>query len=311
MAESSGTTLFRPAARAHTPVLVGTGRLLSSANSLNAFTDGAVRLIGGPLGAVLLTVAGFDTLVCVDAATYLASAAAILASTRRPARTHPAGFTVRDVLTDLLDGLRVLRHDRFALPLLPITNVFLAANASLSAVLVPFGVTTLGGSEPTGVLLSGLGIGFLIGAPTARAFVDRVQPKYLLAGSQALTAAGFLALFHSSSLPLALPAAASIDVFGSLTLITPQTAIQRLIPNAALGRVSAVFFTGEAAASLLGALIGPMIAQTAGLTINADIAGTITLAAAVLAFTLLPRSPNLTPAHIANASDRTCAVMNT
>jgi hypothetical protein len=37
-------------------------------------------------------------------------------------------------------------------------------------------------------------------------------------------------------------------MFGSMSLVIPQTAMQRVIPNAILGRVSAVFLTGEATA---------------------------------------------------------------
>jgi len=40
VAESVGSVLFRPAAQAMTPAIVGTGSGLSSANSLNAVTDG-------------------------------------------------------------------------------------------------------------------------------------------------------------------------------------------------------------------------------------------------------------------------------
>src|SRR5207248_2781827 len=82
--ESTGTVLFRPAAQAHTPVVVGTGPLLSGANACNALTDGTVRLIGGPLGAVLLSTAGFTALVWLDVASYLISAVAIGATARRP-----------------------------------------------------------------------------------------------------------------------------------------------------------------------------------------------------------------------------------
>jgi hypothetical protein len=58
--------LFRPAAHAHTPAVVGTGPLLSSANALNALTDGTVRLIGAPLGGVLFALAGVRSVVLVD-----------------------------------------------------------------------------------------------------------------------------------------------------------------------------------------------------------------------------------------------------
>ncbi len=39
---------------------------------------------------------------------------------------------------------------------------------------------------------------------------------------------------------------------GSMSLVIPQTTLQRVIPDAALGRASAVFLTGEAAATLTG-----------------------------------------------------------
>jgi len=130
--------------------------------------------------------------------------------------------------------------------------VFLAANAALSAVLIPFGVERLGGSRQTGLLLSALGAGFLLGAPPIRVLVDRYQPRHLLAATLAATAAAFFLLFSSSSLAAALPAAAAAGMFGSMSLVVPRTVLPRVVPNAALGRVSAVFAAGGAAATLTG-----------------------------------------------------------
>ena len=67
-----------------------------------------------------------------------------------------------------------------------------------------------------------------------------------------------------------------------------QTAMQRVIPNAVLGRISAVFLTGEAAATLAGAATGPVLAQAAGLTAVAAAASLVTLAAAALAQLSVP-----------------------
>ena len=96
IAESGAGVLYIPAWQARTPAMVGTGTLLSSANSLNALADGAVRLIGGPLGGVLLTAFGVRWLIVADALSYLASAAAN-ALTSRPATqtTRPATQTTR------------------------------------------------------------------------------------------------------------------------------------------------------------------------------------------------------------------------
>lgn len=54
LAENSGTVLSAPALQARTPAIVGTGPLLSSTNSLTSVSSGTVRLIGGPLGGMLL-----------------------------------------------------------------------------------------------------------------------------------------------------------------------------------------------------------------------------------------------------------------
>ena len=96
IAESSGGVLYTPAWQARTPAMVGTGTLLSSANSLNALADGAVRLVGGPLGGVLLAAFGVRWLIAADALSYLASAAANVRTTRSPAQTtRPAAQTTR------------------------------------------------------------------------------------------------------------------------------------------------------------------------------------------------------------------------
>ena len=84
IAESGAGVLYIPAWRARTPAMVGTGTLLSSANSLNALADGAVRLVGGPLGGVLLTAFGVRWLIVADALSYLVSAAANALTSRPP-----------------------------------------------------------------------------------------------------------------------------------------------------------------------------------------------------------------------------------
>jgi MFS family permease len=288
IAENSGVVLYAPALQARTPAIVGTGPLLSSANSLTSFSSGIVRLIGGPLGGILLAVSGINSLICADALSYLLSAAAMFVTSRSGG--HAGRKTaIGHVARDLIEGARVLRYQPAARALLPVTVIFLAANASLSAVLIPLGIRRLGGSEHTGFLLSCLGAGFLLGAPVIRVLLDRAQPRNLLTASLTATAGAYFLLFTSSSLATALPAAAAVGMFGSMSLVIPQTAMQRVIPNAMLGRVSAVFLTGEATATLIGAVTGPFLAQAAQLTAVAAAASLVTLSAAALARLNVPR----------------------
>jgi MFS family permease len=313
IAESGAGVLYIPAWRARTPAMVGTGTLLSSANSLNALADGAVRLVGGPLGGVLLTVFGIGWVIGADALSYLVSAAAN-AMTSRPALGHATPeveaprharrtSTVRHVARDLTEGVRVLRGQPVARALLLVTVIFLAANASLSAMLIPLGIRRLGGGENTGLVLSALGVGFLLAAPLLRALLDRVPPRILLAATLTATAVGQFALFTSTSLVTALPAAVAIGTFGSMSEVIPQTALQRVIPNAVLGRIGAVFLTGEAAVGLLGAVGGPFLAQVIQLPGLAVAASLVTLAAAALTRLTVPRTPfRLQPKGLARAN---------
>src|SRR6202034_3885038 len=88
IAESSGATLYAPALQARTPAIVGTGPLLSSANSLATASSGIVRLIGGPLGGVLLAVCGIRWLICADTLSYLLSGVVLL-GTAQPRGVDP------------------------------------------------------------------------------------------------------------------------------------------------------------------------------------------------------------------------------
>ena len=264
VAESVGAVVFRPAAQAHVPAVVGTGDALSSANSWNAATDGVVRLAGPPLGGVLLVWAGFDVLVALDVVSYLVSAVAIAMTRKRSVARGGASTAAPSVWRGFVDGLKALGELPLARALLPLTGVFLAANAALSALLVPFGVRQLGGTAQIGFVLSALGAGFLGGAVVAR-WLDQVQPRVVLAVAQLATAGGFVALFAARELAVALPAAVAIGVCGSITLVVPQTALQRVAVNGFLGRIGAVFLVVEAFATLVGALVGPWLAESVSL----------------------------------------------
>jgi predicted MFS family arabinose efflux permease len=293
-AENSGAVVHAPAVQARTPAIVGTGPLLSSANALNSVSSGTVRLIGGPLGAILLTSLGIRWLICADALSYLLSAAAMFMTSRtgQQPRRHA---TISGAARDLIQGTRVLRAQPLARAMLPVMVIFLTANASLSAILIPLGIQRLGGGEHTGYLLSCLGAGFLLGAPVIRALLDLAQPRNLLTATLTATAAGYYVLFTSTSLVTALPAAAAIGMTGSMSLVIPQTTLQRVIPDSALGRVSAVFLTSEAAATLTGVVAGPMLAQAAHLAAAATAASLLTLTAAALAHLTLPPMPAVIP----------------
>ncbi|QFZ21334.1 MFS transporter [Saccharothrix syringae] len=271
--ESTGTVLFRPAVQAHTPVVVGTGPSLSGANAVNSLTDGVARLVGAPLGGALLVPVGFPVLVVVDAVSHLVSAGLVaLVSTGAAGAPGTGG--------GMAEGLRFLRSERTVWVLLRASTVFLAANAALGALLVPFGMAELGGPGAVGLVMSGLGAGFLLGVPPTRHLVDRVRVGPLVAGALVVTSAGFALLFAPTA-PVV--AAVVVGCAGSAVLVGVQTAVQRATPAPLLGRVGSVLFAGEAVATFAGALAGPALAGVASVRVVAWGACGVTLLSAVLA----------------------------
>ncbi len=82
-----------------------------------------------------------------------------------------------------------------------------------------------------------------------------------------------------------------------MTLVTPQTALQRVVPNAALGRVSAIFFTAEALATLASAVMGPALADATSFWTMAVASCVVSTVGALIGLALLPVSYELLPAR--------------
>jgi MFS family permease len=85
--QSALTALFEPTKNALLPTLVSPARLVR-ANALVGLNQNLGRLVGGPLGGLLLATGGLDTIVAVDAASFLLAAGLIAGLA--PGRPSPA-----------------------------------------------------------------------------------------------------------------------------------------------------------------------------------------------------------------------------
>jgi hypothetical protein len=65
----------------------------------------------------------------------------------------------------------------------------------------------------------------MLGAPTTRMALERLQPRFLLAAALTATAAGFFVLVTTPG--LAFPVAVTIGMFGSMSRTIPLTMVQR------------------------------------------------------------------------------------
>ncbi len=276
LVENAAATVFRPASRALIPAVVGTGPELAKANAITATTASIIRLAAPPLGALLLVGPGMATVLIIDIASYLLSAA-IIATIRAYPRTSEVG--------GVRPGIQYVVRHRALRGILLGQTLFLTANAGLTALLVPFTVNRLHAPGATiGYLISGLGAGYLMGAALSSKAQSWLGIRELLAATQLTTAAAFFLLVNSPNVAWAIGAAVLIGLPGSILLITAETAIQRTAPPTMLARIGALFFAADSLALIIGALAAPAATLALGLptTLNAlagfaVIAGALTL----------------------------------
>ncbi|ADB29481.1 major facilitator superfamily MFS_1 [Kribbella flavida DSM 17836] len=285
LVENVASTVFRPAARALLPAVVGTGRELAAANALTAFTGSVNRLAAPPLGALLLAGPGITFVLTVDIVSYLLSAATIAAIRRRPDRA------LRQALHPL-EGLRYAVRSRPLRGLLTGNGIFLTANAGLTALLVPLTVERLDAPGHTvGYLISGLGVGYLVGAAVSVKALSWLGIRELIAATQLATAAAFFALANAPNVPWAIGAAVLIGLPGSVLLITTETTVQRVTRPTMLAQVGALFFAVDALATVIGAVVAPAAVLVAGLPLTLNLLAAVAVLAAPVTLLVLPGHP--------------------
>jgi predicted MFS family arabinose efflux permease len=274
--------LFDPAAQALLPALMGRGPALTSANALLSTVAAISRLAGAALGGVVFAAWGLQTLVWIDAGTYVASAASLALLRWRPAAG--SGPSAAGAAADLLGGLRYLAANRPLRGLLGISAAFVAANGAYTALLVPDVQLRLhAGAGALGLVLAATGAGFLIGAPAGRALLHRFGVRSTMSLSLLATGAAFLVWFGTDRLAVALAAAVAAGASAVVFLVGRRTQVQLRTPDRLLGRTSAAFLAAEAAASLVGNALGGAAAGLLGLEPAVAGAGAAILASGVLA----------------------------
>lgn len=286
LAENIATTVFRPAARALIPTVVGTGEELAAANSLTAFSGSVIRLAAPPLGALLLAGPGIRFVLITDVVSYLLSAAIIAKINRTPAAPD------KQEERGALHGLRYLRHSKILRGILAGNGVFLTANAGLTALLVPLTVERLHApGYAIGYLISGLGAGFLVGAAISAKAQTWLSVRNLLITTQLATAAAFFALVNAPGITWAIAAAALIGIPGSVLLITAETTVQRITPTGMLARIGALFYAMDSLSVIAGALIASALIKLAGLPTTLNLLAAAALLAAPITLFAVPSHP--------------------
>jgi len=270
----------RPAEMALLPRLVGETRL-GPANALLHTVQDLGVLIGPAIGAILLAVAPAWVAFAANGATFVVSG--LLISAMRP-DAAPAGGRASGV-AQLAGGLRTVRTTAFALWLVVAVAMVEFTYGAQTVQLVVYARQSLGlGSGGYGVLLTAAGAGGLVSALVNGRLATSRRVSLIVVVTGSLACATQLAYAGVQVLAIAL----AVTVIGNAALVScevvGETALARIVPREALGRVIGVFDAASVAAMVAGAILAPVLMAATSLR-----ASLLILGAAALAITLLCR----------------------
>jgi MFS family permease len=264
-------TGFDTSAQSIMPSIVRSEQLSRANGRLYAAEITTNQFLGPPLGGVLVA-AAVATAFAGGAAVYALAGLLLLtlAGTYRPIRSGPA-TTLR---ADVAEGLGFLWRHRLLRTLAAMVGVSNLAFTAVFAVLPVFAVTPgpLGLSEAGfGLLLTSTAAGSVLGSLVAERAERRVGRARLLAGCVLGTGLPLVAVAvwpHAAVLAVGLAVAgASIVVWNVITVSLRQ----RVTPDRLLGRVNAAYRLLAWGSMPLGAGLGGLLAEVAG--VRATFAG--------------------------------------
>lgn len=291
--EFSLTQFSEPAGRAMVPGLV-TRSQLAEANSLLSVADGITRLLGPALGGLLLGAVGFGSVVLVDVASYALSAAliALIRARAAPSRQTACAATstgggVRAVWDGWLDGLAMIGQRRVLGYLFAVQAIALLGNGIFNAVWVVWARSVLGATSfQFGWLESAQGVGFLAGGIMFARLAGVLNPTRML-GASALTLAGLLlAIVNFPMLMLVIALSVVAGPPAVAFFVGSDTALQRGVGDAYLGRAFGALNTTRALSLLIGAGLAAALTDRVGVVAMLDASCVLWLLAGIVALLL-------------------------
>ncbi|MCX4797216.1 MFS transporter [Streptomyces sp. NBC_01242] len=251
LAEYAGTTLAR------------------AASLFDAVSRGA-RMVGAALAGVLIALVGAETVLLLDAATFLTSALLIALGIRGLRAAEPrkaaAPVSLRAYRSELREGYAYLLSNRLLLAVVVMVLFMNGTDQGWNAVLLPVHASAeLGGARDIGLLTALFGAGGLTGALLYGAFGHRYSRRAVFTVCVVLCGAPryAVAALTGTTLPLAVTMALSGLAGGVLNPVL-TTVIYGSVPDELRSRVSGVLTAGGELAMPVGGLAAGLLVENAG-----------------------------------------------
>jgi MFS family permease len=277
-----------PARQAFAVEMVGREDI-SNAVALNSAMFNAARVIGPAVAGITIGLFGVGPAFLIDAVSYLAVIAALLAMREsemhvRPGIVRPQ--TITAVIVNLREGLVYVRRTKVVLAAMIVVGLVASFGMNFTVVIPPLTQMVLH-SDATGYgfLMAATGVGSVIAA-LAIAFSGRTTPLVIALGAVTLGVAEVV-LGVSNSFAIALVAMFFAGVGGIGMAATANTVIQLTVPDQLRGRVLSVYTTVFAGSTPVGGLVTGAIASSFGAALAVFLGGAASLVTGLVSITWL------------------------
>jgi DHA3 family macrolide efflux protein-like MFS transporter len=288
--------MFTPALLASIPALVAHPGELQATNGLMDATRRIARAVGPSLAGAVAAVVSVGSFFLIDALSFCASCAALVAlgprfawkATRSEGQSgadvrSPSG--AQGVASAIGESLREVASDEpaaWALGLLFLVNSSWAAGFQVGGVLLA--------SRELGVGVAGYG--YLVGAYGAgnvagNLIVGSIQVKRTLTtifSAQIILGIGFLTLASARSLPIAMIGAALAAIGGPMGALPLVALLQTEFPPAKAGRIFSLRFMIEHAGVAAGLVLAAPLFAVVSVRVGIATCGTLLIAGASAGF---------------------------
>ncbi|MEW6309064.1 MAG: MFS transporter [Bacillota bacterium] len=215
---------------------------LFAANSLSALTLGVARVLGSALGGILIGLRGPHTAFLVNSGTFLCSAC-LIACTAIPANNgHSSAVRSKELWRDLISGYAYIKDSPVVLFLAMLIGLALmAAGAGTIGFPVLIRDELGAGAGSLGSIMAAMGAGAFVGSALSARYGARFEPRRVAVVILACLGVLAMAIPYLRVVGCVAILVAMFGLGNTAISITFESTVQRLVPDAMLGKVFAAY----------------------------------------------------------------------
>ncbi|HEX9132821.1 MAG TPA: MFS transporter [Ktedonobacteraceae bacterium] len=293
--ESIISQFFIPAKSAIIPNLVDEQHLLA-ANSLNSMSQELTRLVGPFLGGVLLGLLGINSIIIVDAASFLISAGMIalvsLPSSAMPTKEqneapHPFANMTK-IWHEWVEGLQLVRKQQLITGIFVVFGVAMVGEGIIEVLIAAYVKQVMHGNALVlGWLMTAQAIGGIAGSLLIVQLSKVIHPTRLIPLSALIFGPLIIVIVNIPVMAVVLPLITIIGVAAIGFFVSLITLLQSNVADEYRGRVFGALNTVQAITMLFGMILASGLGDRIGIIPMLEVDAAFNILAGILAIFMI------------------------